>query len=64
MTFPYGAFAIDVDVQYVLNKCAETLIPKSACGFPDYQPPTPQDSISWDSEVATFDNMLITFDKI
>jgi hypothetical protein len=36
MTFPYGAFAIDVDIQYVLNKCAETLIPSPACGFPGY----------------------------
>lgn len=36
MTFPYGAFAIDIEVQYVLNKCANTLIPESACGFPGY----------------------------
>lgn len=33
MTFPYGAFAIDVNVQYVMNKCAETLVPEAACGI-------------------------------
>jgi hypothetical protein len=36
MTFPYGAFAIDIDVQYVMNKCAETLIPVLKCNQPDY----------------------------
>lgn len=36
MTFPYGAFAIDVSVQYVLNKCATTLFPLPTCGQPGY----------------------------
>jgi hypothetical protein len=34
MTFPYGAFGIDVSVQYALNKCASELIPSSGCGAP------------------------------
>ena len=39
MTLPYGAFAIDIDVQYVMNKCAETLIPILKCNQPDYIAP-------------------------
>lgn len=39
MTFPYGAFAIDVNVQYVMNTCVSELIPVSKCGFPEYVAP-------------------------
>jgi len=47
MTFPYGAFAIDLNVQYVLNKCAETLTPAPGCGFGGAAPlPDPVDYIT------------------
>lgn len=36
MTFPYGAFAIDVNVQYVMNTCAFELIPELKCNQPEY----------------------------
>lgn len=31
VTFPYGAVSVDINVQYVINKCAETLIPSPIC---------------------------------
>jgi len=34
MTFPYGAFAVDVDIQYTHVKCAETIIPTPDCASP------------------------------
>lgn len=39
VTFPYGAIAIDVNVQYTINTCAVDLVPDSACGFPQYVEP-------------------------
>ena len=36
VTFPYGAVAVDVNIQYVINKCAENLIEDLKCTEPDY----------------------------
>jgi len=41
ITHPYGAFAINIDVQYVLNKCAETLLTSPKCGNTGYVAPVP-----------------------
>ena len=39
VTFPYGAIAVNINVQYTMNKCAADLAPESACGFPPYVDP-------------------------
>jgi hypothetical protein len=31
VTHPYGAVAVDVNIQYVINKCVEELIPGLKC---------------------------------
>jgi hypothetical protein len=33
-TFPYGSFAVDVELQYTHVKCAETIIPAPSCAAP------------------------------
>jgi len=50
VTFPYGAIAIDVNVQYTINSCAADLTPESACGFPPYVPTPPEENINFDYE--------------
>jgi len=51
VTFPYGAIAVNVSVQYTINKCALDLVPESACGFPPYVPTPPEENINFDYEL-------------
>ena len=39
LTLPYGAFAIDIEVQYIMNKCAITLGHDLNCNQPEYVKP-------------------------
>ena len=36
VTHPYGACAVDVDVQYTISQCATTITPELKCNQPDY----------------------------
>ena len=66
VTFPFGAVAVDVNIQYLINKCALTLIPSEVCGEPEIIPTgmwgklTVNKIIEGDSENTDYFHIVLT----